>query len=1082
MGTSTKRPITNSSRGESMSQPASGTTPSQSATPTAEEKTPSYSERVLSLIHQVSWTVAKPSSPSFPAKVLKHALAGDPRAMAIYGVFLQTGSGGVLRDEQLALAWLTSAASADLIDEPPPTGALWESAASPKKMGLGVKKDGSAVKGGEKSKEEPHRPSSPRPDIPAPTSPLPSHQMAPIMQLLGDSYRRGIGCPSDLNTAFGFLQRAAQLGHSDGMMRLASMYERGDGVVRDEGIAFSLFLTAAEKGSVFAMFKVGQALEKGKGTVVNFVQAAHWYQQATARHHFPSAVRLALLSMDPSCESIEVLESAARNLKTPRSFHDYATGLSTTQHGAIPNAKEMRTWYRRAAKSGYVRAQWLLGNAHVEAAKVDPKEYKKAFYWYHAAAVQGFQPAQWAVGNMYRAGQGVERDLDIAAKWHKAASRSGMEKCNSDAFDPAIVTLHSLTESVAPVWNTAEGMRQPGILTDNLGVPFLPIVTPTGGYEVGSMDSAPNGPLAPGAVFAAQGDGVLMSSVAQAAARKKANEDDGIETEHEGYRNIQSLLNSIGHKSDSINVNKMIYLTTISALKTLSQSNQSTPQPNSGASEKPPRPFNDLTTANGVNGQTHPPQPLPAAPNGTHAASQALSVLASQAAFANHSGSSAKAAPAPLHEKSARSPTVSDILRHYPTHSTTALDLLEAKKNLLAFEVYASEHVTHKAVAELGACIRSFWGLFDHTNQAFRILAALCIHTVIAEFGMGRSGCVGGEDGRPCYAPALLHEARIADVFVNMYARTPEVAIVALDWIIAARERRVADAKDANGCVQEVKSDRASTTAAQLKPNTTSNLPADVDPELQDPTSADDDVKLEDAHPRLHPDASVLDDPLPYLLRGSFKAKLGLWDAAVEDYNRAEAAEAGWVERMPEIWYQRGVCYSNMPGTLCREKSILDLGRFLGMVQVDHRRVPDAHYTIAGNHFAIKNVRLVVDHFAKALEAEAVRFPFLPQIINGDLKTRLTLEVKYALVTGGTHVRSTPWSKVPSKVLRMVEGDEPANSIAKECLACHAVGRTKTCSGCLMARYCSTNCQIAHWIRGHAHMCQMKKMATAVEG
>ncbi|KAI8847039.1 hypothetical protein BC829DRAFT_397388 [Chytridium lagenaria] len=65
----------------------------------------------------------------------------------------------------------------------------------------------------------------------------------------------------------------------------------------------------------------------------------------------------------------------------------------------------------------------------------------------------------------------------------------------------------------------------------------------------------------------------------------------------------------------------------------------------------------------------------------------------------------------------------------------------------------------------------------------------------------------------------------------------------------------------------------------------------------------------------------------------------------------------------------------------------------------------------------------------------------------------------------------------------MVEGDEPANSIARECLACHALGRTRTCGGCLTARYCSTNCQIAHWIRGHAQMCQIKKAAAvAVTG
>ena len=91
-------------------------------------------------------------------------------------------------------------------------------------------------------------------------------------------------------------------------------------------------------------------------------------------------------------------------------------------------------------------------------------------------------------------------------------------------------------------------------------------------------------------------------------------------------------------------------------------------------------------------------------------------------------------------------------------------------------------------------------------------------------------------------------------------------------------------------------------------------------------------------------------------------------------------------------------------------------------------------------------------------------------------------------------MRRQPWAKIPKKVLQSVEGDEP-HSIARECLACGSVGKTRTCSGCMTARYCSTNCQvitflprvfsntevgltgfdvmqIAHWIRGHSTQCK----------
>ncbi|KAJ3100736.1 hypothetical protein HDU97_001963 [Phlyctochytrium planicorne] len=965
-----------------------------------------YSPKVTSLVKQLQWSVCDPTSEAFPTQVLNHALSGDPKAMAIYGILLQTGSCGVIQDEALAMAWITSAASAPISDEP--TGGHMElfellRGNSPRKI--------SVKKGKKVDLDEGFL----RSDVPTPTCGIGAAQMAAILHILGDAYRRGIGCSTDLGRAFRLLQRASQLGHPEGLVALATMYERGDGVAQDQYRAFTLFFKSAELGDVYSMYKVGQALEKGQGTVVNYVQAKHWYRQATSRRHFPSLVRLAILSTDPRCESIEMLESAANRIKTPRSFYDFAASLATTQHGALPNPKEMRHWFRRAANAGYVKAQWLLGNAHMEAAKSDPKEYKKAFYWYHAAAVQGYQPAQWAVGNMYRLGQGIEQDITVADKWHKAASRSGMERCNSDPVDPAIITVHSLTESVAPIWNTAEGLRPLGIFGDHAGgVAFSPL----------NMEDINASKPSAGSGILSGSDGKSQEASGKEKPRRTVPEEE--EAEKDGFRNIQSLLSSIGHSPESVNANKVVYLSISSALTTLRANLPKGPPTNAANSTSAADKAKSISAAisGNANSSSHGSQVTPATSIGAMTANHALSALANNTTIGR---SASGAAPSPLHERSLRSPTVSDILRQYPSHPKTSVNLLDAKKSLLAFEVHAAEQDWKAAIAELGSCLRSMWGLFDHGNGAFRTLASLCIQKVLSELALSPAPSKNGK-GAATYGVGIWHEAALADVFINMYGRTPELSIVALDKVISDREKAI------SGAIVKAVGKGAS-------------QPKAVEEEKQ-------------VHPFLQAAALSLIDPIPYLLRGAFKAKLGMWEAAIEDYNLAEAAEALWVERVPEIFYQRGICYSNMPGAMCRERSIQDLIKFLSMVEVDHRRVPDAHYTIAGNHFALKNVRLVVDHFAKALEAEAVRFPFLPAIINNDLKTRLTLEVKYALVIGGTHVRNSPWSKVPAKVLRMVEGEEPANSIAKECLACHALGRTRTCAGCLTARYCSTNCQV----------------------
>ncbi|KAJ3113877.1 hypothetical protein HDU96_002830 [Phlyctochytrium bullatum] len=1316
MGTSTKRPISKNSLSNGI-QPqdaagssgtssdsaagARGTPPSDKTPPVigdAETEPPpppassALPSRVESFLLQLGHTKPTPETlDAFSGSILKDALSGDPRAMAVYGSLLQNGAGGVLQDEALGLAWLKSAASAPLTENAQidrsvaglnrwliPHADLWSA-----KPPLSQNASGKG-KAASKNFVLPNRNmTGPHAGVPEPSAPLSPLHMATILQVLGEAYRKGSGCQPDLNTAFRYMQDAVSLGLVDAMVGLAGMYERGDGVVRDEMAAFALFYQAAERGSVYAMFRVGQALERGRGTMVNYVQARHWYRQAAARNHFPSAVRLSLLSIDPACEPIELLEAAALQVKTARSFHDYAAALTTTHQGALPDARAVRAWFRRAAHAGHVRAQWLLGNAHVESARLaggDAAEYRKAFYWYHAAALQGFQPAQWAVGNMYRAGQGVDRDPALADRWHRAASRSGMERCNTDPCDWAVVTVHSLTESVAPVWNAAEGRQPmmygpsgPNSLVFSHGM--VGVVGEAGAAYAPLMmqeDGIPLSPLAPGLVFANHSlpanygapDRVPTSPLSTRDPTKYHQD-----SESEGISSMEALLTALGQRHNSITINRMIYVTTVSALSTLNVGAQ---LGITGAAASPHPPGSN-PQANGQPASAAAPTNVPSTPAlsaamaGMQAATQALSAMVStsfamangvtaqggstpstfppgagqstagMAAAAAASGpkpaaSNGKQFLSPLHERSARSLTVSDILRHYPAHPTTALSILDSKKCMLGFEVYAAEGEFRHAVAELGECFRSMWGLFDHGNHALRLLAAVCVQAVLAELetaaalaagrvGTGRErvkkreardddedeegmpaeekkkegkskegtgsdkgkekeGGLGNAEmeqkpvqngqekqtgdlkedsgtatngapdqdptetdpshslyddtfGHPEAGYGVWHEAALCDVFINMYSRTPEVSIIALDRIISDRNNAIARFKAANAPTDVSKTASNSSPPDPQNPilpspNGTANkkrrTPAAtttganpesklaIQPSKSGATASSCDAFGTDSrdggygdggrdtkwataasrHQRFSPSVAHLEDPVPYLLRGTFKAKLGLWDTAVEDFNAAEQAEAKWCDRVPEIWYQRGVCYSNMPGAVCRERSIQDLLKFLSMVPVDHRRVPDAHYTIAGNHFALKNVRLVVDHFAKALEAEAVRFPFLPPIINGDLKTRLTLEVKYALVIGGTHVRSTPWSKVPPKVLRMVEGDEPANSIAKECLACHALGRTRTCSGCLTARYCSTNCQvylsfplqgvslislikIAHWIRGHAQMCQMKK-------
>ncbi|KAJ3041938.1 hypothetical protein HDV00_008447 [Rhizophlyctis rosea] len=846
-------------------------------------------------------------------EVKEKAQEGDARAQALYAICLQTGS-LTQRNESEALRWLGLAASANGGPSPPPitppppppatapappifgsptkSGAVFTfgtpnvQASSPTRSQSSRSEDSSAKDDSStpyatSSNLESVAPSTSSPSKrPASSSisvsPASDRYLGIICHLLGEWYRRGFGTPPNLNTAFKYLKRAADLGYEEGLNSLAGMHERGDGVIRDDAAAFALYSRSADGGNVLAQFKVGQAYEKGKGTLINYAQAKQWYRKAAAQNYFPAS-------------------AAATKVNTPRSLHDLAIAHSSTRHGATPNPREMRNWLRRAAVAGHVRSQFLMGKIYQEGAAHGKQYVERAFYWYHKAALQGYQPAQWTVSSMYRVGHGVARDIAVADKWYRAASRCGCQKIRQEIQDYACTTVYSMDEKEGPTWNSLDQEK-----------PFNLVSAANS-----SMDAKVLGASAPGApesiaalpvrfdVTNGTGGGPASPSKARSVTSSGTSGyisdpyTDAYDFEHDGYRDMRALLDSM-------------YLT-----------------------------------------------------KGSY-----------------------------LQERSTSFPTLMHLERYRDTHAEAIARLCEVKRTFMHAENLCKAEKHEAAVRELARGFRAYEGLFDLGNYNLRLLAAVSVQTVLAK--------------DPQNSDALL-----VDCFLNMLSRSPELSIVALDKVIEAKANEVA----------------------------------------------------------------------AYLLRGGCNMRLHRFQEALGDYDAAAKADDPQVPTA-EIYYQRGVCHSNISGKEHRTKSMQDMGVYLHHVPLDGRRVPDAHYTIAGNMLLTDSVRKMVDHFSHALHAEGVRLPFYPPIINADLKSKLTLEVKYALYMGGEHARRQPWSKIAPKILRNVEGDEP-QSIAKGCLACGSVGKTRTCAGCMGARYCSTNCQIADWIRGHSTQCKRPERTAA---
>lgn len=85
-------------------------------------------------------------------------------------------------------------------------------------------------------------------------------------------------------------------------------------------------------------------------------------------------------------------------------------------------------WYDRAARKGYLPAQYQLGNMYAYGHATVPASYDPmhlAAQWYFEAARKGHADAQYALGVLFLTGSGVVQSNAEARKWFTRAARQG---------------------------------------------------------------------------------------------------------------------------------------------------------------------------------------------------------------------------------------------------------------------------------------------------------------------------------------------------------------------------------------------------------------------------------------------------------------------------------------------------------------------------------------------------------------------------------------------------------------------------------------------------------------------------------
>ncbi|HIX40560.1 MAG TPA: SEL1-like repeat protein [Candidatus Desulfovibrio intestinigallinarum] len=268
---------------------------------------------------------------------------------------------------------------------------------------------------------------------------------------LGNMYANGIGVPRDGGMArqwdakaarqshkvnLSVLKQLAEQGHADAQFRLGDRYKEGKGVPRDGDMACQWYAKAvatlkkaAEQGNDDAQYRLGTIYKEGKGVPQDYVRACQWYAKAAAQKHEAGLNALKQLAEQRDAEA------------------QFRLGDMYKEGKGVPRDDDRaRQWYAKAAatfkiaaKQGYVDAQLRLGDMYKEGRGV-PRDDDRACQWYAKAAAQGYDAglnaltqlaeqgnadAQYCLGCMYRKGEGLLQDYDLARRWFEKAIAQG---------------------------------------------------------------------------------------------------------------------------------------------------------------------------------------------------------------------------------------------------------------------------------------------------------------------------------------------------------------------------------------------------------------------------------------------------------------------------------------------------------------------------------------------------------------------------------------------------------------------------------------------------------------------------------
>jgi TPR repeat protein len=269
---------------------------------------------------------------------------------------------------------------------------------------------------------------------------------------LAQMYEKGIGVKQDPTEARKRYRRLSELGDNEARYRAAKLAADA----QDYKEALGLYERLVRDDEVRAMLDLGQLHEDGRGVPQNFARAAELYERAAERSPWARAkLGILYLDMNDFSKSRSWLQRSA-NEGNGASRNNL--GLMYDRGLGVPaDYRAARDHYLSALAVGNHQAAGNLENLFIEGRGAPRAGDPAAVDWYKRAADAGIPTAQYKLGMIYRKGEGVPRDDQLAAKYLLAAAQQGHVEARKEAGE----LLYSLgrDEEAAMLGHEAAGKR-----------------------------------------------------------------------------------------------------------------------------------------------------------------------------------------------------------------------------------------------------------------------------------------------------------------------------------------------------------------------------------------------------------------------------------------------------------------------------------------------------------------------------------------------------------------------------------------------------------------------------------------------